>query len=61
MKLMAWAKKLDRFSLQWSEMGICMYLMVPASWNTLGSVGVTFRMYCQGKRSVRLNFRFPSH
>lgn len=45
MNSMAWGKKLAKFWLQWSAMGICMYLKLPHSSNTFGKSGVTFRMY----------------
>lgn len=45
---MADGKKLAKFWLQWSVMGICRYLMVPLSSNTFGKFGVTFTTYCNG-------------
>lgn len=45
MKLMASGKNCDRFWLQWSDMGICLYLNSPAFSKRLGRFGVTFRMY----------------
>ncbi len=44
-KLMASGKNCERFWLQWSEMGICLYLNSPAFSNMLGRLGVTFKMY----------------
>lgn len=46
MKLMADGKKLAKFWLQWSVIGICRYLMVPLCSNTFGKLGVTFTTNC---------------
>lgn len=45
MKDMASGKNWDRFWLQWSEMGIFLYLKRRSCSNMLGRLGVTFRMY----------------
>lgn len=48
-KSIACGKKLARSWLQWSVMGICMYLKLPHSSNTFGRFWVTFMMYCYNK------------
>lgn len=48
---MAFGKWLARFWDQWSVMGICMYLYLPASSKTLGKSGVTFKMYWKQKKA----------
>lgn len=45
MKPMAEGKKLARFWLQWSVIGICKYWIVPESSKTLGKLGVTLTTY----------------
>lgn len=42
----ACGKKLAKFWLQWSLIGICMYFIEPALSNTFGKSGVTLSMYC---------------
>lgn len=42
----ACGKKLAKFWLQWSLIGICMYFIEPPLSNTFGKSGVTLSMYC---------------
>lgn len=53
MKLMADGKKLAKFWLQWSVIGICRYLMAPLSSKTFGKLGVTFTTYWRKKANER--------
>ena len=49
---MAEGKKLARFWLQWSVMGICRYWIVPESSKTLGKLGVTLTTYWDLKNGI---------
>lgn len=42
----ACGKKLAKFWLQWSLIGICIYFIEPPLSNTFGKSGVTLSMYC---------------